>query len=81
MRVPTIHRNGTGKGDILKALEEATSVLHRAEAAVAATAPNARDYYPQGTGAFEEARKEHESRASRIHEVREELCEIWEQIE
>lgn len=81
LRVPTIHLNGTSKKGLLEALETATSVLHRAEQAVAETAPNGRDYYPQGEGAFDEARNQHDLRAARLHSVREELCEIWEKIE
>jgi len=76
MKIPTIHMNGTSAESLLKALSEAYSAVDKAMEAVAAAAPNARDYYPQGDNAFVEAREEHRSRLERLQSVQEELMEI-----
>lgn len=74
--IPTIHDNGTKKADLLFALTTADEMLDKAAAALAATGPNARDYYPQGPGAFDKAAAEHETRMRQIGKVRADLQEI-----
>jgi hypothetical protein len=81
MRVPTIHLNGTSRERLTASLEAAATLLHAALAALAETAPNARDYYPQGDGAFEDARKEHEIRVALVEKARREIVDLWEAIE
>jgi len=76
MRIPSIHMNGTSAESLLESLLEAYSAVNKAVDAVAAAAPNARDYYPQGDNAFVEAREEHRSRLERLQSVQEELMEI-----
>ena len=48
MIYPTIHANGTTKERLLEAIEGASLALKIAEEKLAQTAPNGRDYYPQG---------------------------------
>lgn len=55
MMIPTIHLNGTSRDVLAAALEEAGSRLHDARDALAKTAPNGRDYYPQGARAGRDA--------------------------
>jgi hypothetical protein len=49
MIYPTIHPNGTTKERLLETIEGASLALKIAEEKLEQTAPNGRDYYPQGT--------------------------------
>ncbi len=80
MQIPTIHLNGTSRERLLEALSDANNALLAAEEAVARTAPNARDYHPQGPEAFRAAAQEHFARMQKIEEVRRELAIIAEAI-
>lgn len=78
---PTIHLNGTSAEELIEKYEKAAAdadVLLRC--ALADTAPNARDFYPQGDDAFRQATREHESRIQAIRTVRDELVGIWEDL-
>ena len=79
--VPTVHLNGTGREGLVEPLRAALSALRAASRAVESAAPNARDYYPQGAGAYEAAAREHASRLAKIESVTRELSAIWEGIE
>ena len=81
MRVPTIHLNGTSKAVLLVDYQRAADALMDARNAVAACAPNGRDYYPQGSNAIVDAMQEHADRARRIAEIRTEIVEIMAAIE
>lgn len=70
---PTIHLNGTAPDDLHRGYQAAVATLRPALAKLEETAPNARDYYPQGPDAFEAARREHEHRVARLTMV---LCEL-----
>ncbi len=76
MIIPTIHLNGTSKEQLTGALSAAYDGLNAAYDLLKQTAPNGRDYYPQGGDAMEMAVDEHMSRLRRIDNV---MCEI-EQI-
>jgi acyl-CoA reductase-like NAD-dependent aldehyde dehydrogenase len=80
MRIPTIHLNGTSKDAIASAIEEAVAALRAAAEKLGETAPNGRDYYPQGPEAIGEAVREHASRMQRLATVQTELMEIWESL-
>jgi hypothetical protein len=45
------------------------------------TQPNARDYYPQGDDAFQQAVREHNARVRRLREVSDELYTIVEAVQ
>jgi hypothetical protein len=81
MKTPTIHLNGTSKQSLLEALSTALTALCVAQNAVSDCAPNARDYYPQGDGAFAQANREHIARLERLHGLRSELREIADAID
>ncbi len=77
---PTIHGNGTSAEALTGALETASNALRVAAKALDETAPNGRDYYPQGPDAINKAGKEHRARADCIKRVQDELMAIWEHI-
>ena len=78
--IPTIHLNGTSKDALLDGYIDAREAIRAAIDKLCETAPNGRDYYPQGDGAFEKARDEHIARLKRLHDVATELGEIAERI-
>lgn len=73
MQLPTIHKNGTGKVVLVGALLEASEALDLAYDALKATAPNGRDYYPQGAEAMRRATAEHVGRLERVAAVKREI--------
>lgn len=73
MMKPTIHLNGTGGKALGAAYERAYDALNVAYDAVRETAPNARDYYPQGPEAILKATADHRARLQKIHDVMNEL--------
>jgi len=78
--LPTIHLNGSSPDELLGRLEEALSAVFNARNALSFTAPNGRDYYPQGDDALRAAIAEHDSRSRRLREVQEELQVIAEYV-
>lgn len=77
---PTIHLNGSGRDRLSEALEEARAALRKAIEAVQATAPNGRDYYPQGPDAIRVATIEHGNRMNYLQIVDRELAELHEHV-
>lgn len=73
---PTIHMNGTARETLLNALCDASIAVQEAVSKLADTAPNARDYYPQGMDVFYAAQREHEARMHKLADVIRELNEI-----
>jgi hypothetical protein len=73
MTYPTVHLNGSGKENLLGSYMEAQEAITKAVHTLEEHAPNARDYYVQGDGAFEKAREEHMKRVYRIYDVRLEI--------
>lgn len=73
MMVPTIHLNGTSRDSLLEQVTDAGHALHDAMKKLDETAPNGRDYYPQGQGALKQAETEYRSRAERLRSVYQEL--------
>lgn len=68
-----IHLNGTHPQVLYDQLHAASRALQDAGAALAAAAPNARDYYPLGPDAFGVAQAEHEARLATIWRLRAEV--------
>jgi hypothetical protein len=71
--VPMVHMNGTGKQDLMNAIEEAYTALGVAYDKLRLTVPNGRDFYPYGPEAIKRAVEEHRSRMVRIDDIRNEL--------
>jgi hypothetical protein len=76
MTKPTVHLNGTGRESLRRDFEAAQRALMGALHALATMSPNARDYYPQGPGAFDRADDEHQDRMARVRGVLEEVQEL-----
>jgi|WetSurMetagenome_2_1015567.scaffolds.fasta_scaffold00693_5 hypothetical protein len=74
--IPTIHLNGSSKAELLDKLRTAIGLIDKAIDGVRQTAPNGRDYYPQGTAAFQEARDAFHLMLGKLGEVRGELYDI-----
>ena len=81
MIVPTIHMNGTPKDSLCGALEKATEKIRDAIAAVCATSPHGRDYYPQGDDAIRVAQDDHYDRLKKLTSVLDDLTDIRIRIE
>jgi hypothetical protein len=80
LTLPTIHLNGTSKEQITEALCDAYSAINDALSKLKQTAPNGRDYYPQGSEALSNATNEHFSRMQRLTSVMQELEQIAEAL-
>lgn len=78
LAVPTIHINGSSREFLINDMLQATDAIRAAIDAVRKAAPNARDYYPQGTGAFDRAMTEHRARLAKLESVWSEIGEIIE---
>jgi hypothetical protein len=79
--IPTIHMNGTSRGELEHQLRSAIMSLHNARIALSGTSPNGRDYYPQGNEAIQIADRAHMARLEKLDEVVEELRAIWDGIQ
>jgi hypothetical protein len=77
---PLVHLGGTGGERLLEGYMTAISAISDALDALGLTAPNARDYYPQGDDAFRQARAEHDRRMNALRQARAELEMIAENI-
>ena len=73
MTTPTIHLNGTPRERLIDALCDAGGAVSAAIGAVRYTAPNGRDYYPQGPEAIGTATAEHLVRLAKLQTVLDEL--------
>jgi len=76
MTTPTIHLNGTSREALEAAYRKAYDALYPAMDALRETAPNARDYYPQGPEAVEAAQDEHIERMRKIEDVYREITAL-----
>jgi hypothetical protein len=79
--LPTVHLNGTAKEALMDSLTEARSALRGAIEKLEAAAPHQRDYYPQGAGAYEFARGQHQGRVAKLSGVSEQLASMLEALE
>jgi hypothetical protein len=79
MMKPTIHINGTPRNDLF---DNYVTAMLAVEAAIDAltqhTAPNGRDYYPQGDHALRQAQAEHQARLQALNAVSLELHALAE---
>lgn len=76
MQLPTIHLNGTSKLRLIENLQAASEALENAYQKLKETAPNGRDYYPQGSYAMQAAVDQHESRTKRLDTIKTEIDEL-----
>jgi hypothetical protein len=76
MKLPTIHLNGTSAQELLDQNRAVLDAIHQLQEALSAATPNARDYYPQGAGAYTIARNEHITRQQAIQQMEDEIMAI-----
>lgn len=69
MILPTIHPNGTNRQALHEGYRDAITALEAAITALVFTAPNGRDYYPQGPDAYRQAEREHVARIRALNDV------------
>lgn len=81
MMLPTVHLNGTSKDRLIEDNRAVMGHLSRVLSAMHDASPNARDYYPQGPGAFTKAMEEHSERIKRVIALRSEMMEILAHLE
>jgi hypothetical protein len=81
IHAPTVHMNGTSRSRLTDDLTEALGALNRVTEALGVTAPNARDYYPQGDGAILRAVEEHSDRLTRLESIGHEIVALIEAID
>lgn len=80
MQKPTIHLNGTSRESLADMYEASASAVWAALRVLEQSGPNARDYYVQSDIAFTAAVKEHRARLEALHNIHEELMELWESV-
>ena len=80
MRKPTIHLNGTCAESLFAQYREAKYRLADALEALQFIDIHARDYYPQGEGAYKQASEEHCKRCQALESVLSDLSEITEHV-
>jgi hypothetical protein len=76
MTPPTVHFNGTSRESLMDGYEAAWHALEKAYQAIKETAPNGRDFYPQGNAAMNAATEEHFARLRKVDEVKAEISEL-----
>lgn len=76
LTVPTVHLNGTSRESLIAALVAASEALDVAYEKLKQTAPNGRDYYPQGGLAFPLASGQHLDRLGRLDSVKWEIDQL-----
>ncbi len=81
LTLPTLHLNGSSVHDLNERIMDAHAGVEEALVRLAAASPNARDYYPQGLGAWEKAVQEHDARMEKLREVARELLQVFEGID
>ena len=69
MLYPTIHINGTSADVLLSQMSAAAAALTKGLRALEAAAPHARDYYVQGSDAYQAATREHGARVAKVAQV------------
>lgn len=73
MQLPTIHLNGSNPDTLINEWGAAYLAIGEAITALAQCAPDGRDYYPLGDGAYQIAKAEHRARLTALHAMRDDL--------
>jgi hypothetical protein len=74
--LPTIHLNGTGARSLAVEYQAVYRAIDRASDALQAATCNARDFYPQGAAAWQQARDERAEMFRKLAEVQA-YAEAW----
>jgi hypothetical protein len=67
--IPTVHLNGTGAKALYSEYHAAYKAVGAAIDALVATTCNGRDFYPQGTDAFYQARDERDEALTKLRDA------------
>jgi len=67
--VPTLHLNGTSKTDLRDGYLAAHEAIDAAIEALASAELNGRDFYPQGPGAYSQARSERDAAFAQLRQA------------
>jgi hypothetical protein len=73
---PTVHLNGTSQEDLAAGYMKAMEAVRAARESLSWIEFNARDYYPQGPGAWTEAREQMTARHATLERMAEDLERI-----
>ena len=74
--LPTIHLNGTGAKSLADEYHAVYQAIDRAADALQAATCNARDFYPQGDAAWQQAREERAEMFRKLNELQA-YAEAW----
>ena len=74
--LPTIHLNGTGARSLADEYHAVYQAIDRASDALQAATCNARDFYPQGNAAWQQAREERAEMFRKLNELQA-YAEAW----
>ena len=74
--LPTIHLNGTSPGALADEYHRLYQAIDQASRALEAATCNARDFYPQGDSAWQQARNERDEMFRKLAEVQT-YAEAW----
>ena len=78
--IPTVHLNGTSGSDLKREYLGAHEAIDNAIEALAGATLNARDFYPQGAGAYSQARSERNAAFRKLCEAHAYVEEMLEGI-
>lgn len=78
---PLVHLNGSSAQHLIDEALGVAQAIGSAMARLAEAAPNARDYYPLGDAAWNQAKREHEDRQARLKSVYDEIAAIYTKLE
>ena len=73
---PTLHLNGTGKNDLRDGYANAYDAIDKAIEALANAELNGRDFYPQGPGAYSQARSERDAAFAQLRQAHQYVGEM-----
>lgn len=74
--VPTVHLNGTGFTNLRDGYANAYDAIDKAIDALVKAEMNGRDYYPQGPGAFYQARDERQAALDKLRDAHQYVGEM-----
>jgi hypothetical protein len=78
--IPTVHLNGTSGADLKREYLGAHEAIDNAIEALAGATLHGRDFYPQGAGAYSQARSERDAAFEKLRQVQAYVEEVFEGI-
>ena len=81
LTAPTVHLNGTTGSTLFGELHDALTAVNVAIEKVCDACPHGRDYYVEGPGAYEAARKQFNERLDALKEIAVELEALCDEVD